>query len=67
MVAHALVAGIGAATGVEPRVEHVPEQLGDVQATFADISRAREELRWEPRVKLTAGLATVVDWVRANP
>jgi UDP-glucuronate 4-epimerase len=63
---HTLVAAIGAAAGVAPRVEHGPEQLGDVQATFADISRARAELGWEPRVTLTQGLATVVDWVRAN-
>jgi UDP-glucuronate 4-epimerase len=63
---HTLVAAIGAAAGIDPRVEHAPEQLGDVQATFADIARAREELGWEPRVKLTEGLATVVSWVKSS-
>ena len=63
---HTLVAAIGAAAGVDPKVQHAPEQLGDVQATFADIARAREELGWEPRVKLTEGLATVVSWVKSS-
>jgi UDP-glucuronate 4-epimerase len=40
--------------------------LGDVDATFADISRARGELKWEPRVPLEAGLGSVVTWVRDN-
>jgi UDP-glucuronate 4-epimerase len=41
--------------------------LGDVDATFADISRARAELGWEPRVSLADGLKSVVDWVREHP
>jgi UDP-glucuronate 4-epimerase len=41
--------------------------LGDVDATYADVSRARDELGWEPRVKLTEGLKTVVGWVREHP
>jgi UDP-glucuronate 4-epimerase len=40
--------------------------LGDVDATFADITRARTELSWEPRIKLEEGLATVVQWLRAE-
>ncbi len=44
-----------------------PFPLGDVDATFADITRAREELGWTPRMSLREGLATVLAWVRANP
>ena len=40
--------------------------LGDVDATFADITRAKSELGWEPRVKLEDGLATVVGWLKAE-
>jgi UDP-glucuronate 4-epimerase len=60
---HQLVAAIGSAAGITPQVQSAPEQLGDVQATFADIARAREELHWEPRVTLAEGLATVLAWV----
>jgi UDP-glucuronate 4-epimerase len=62
-----LVAAIGQAAGVEPIVESAPMPLGDVDATFAHISRAKAELSWEPRIGLLDGLRTVVNWVRANP
>jgi UDP-glucuronate 4-epimerase len=62
-----LVLAIGEAAGVEPIVEHAPQPIGDVDATFADLSRARVELGWEPRIRLREGLATVVRWVRDNP
>lgn len=61
-----LVASMGRATGNSPRIEHAPVPLGDVDATFADITRARAELDWSPRVRLDDGLATVVDWLRSS-
>jgi UDP-glucuronate 4-epimerase len=63
----ALVLAIGEAAGVEPVVEHAPQPIGDVDATFAEVSRARVELGWEPRVRLREGLETVVRWVLDNP
>lgn len=62
-----LVAAMGRATGRTVNVEHAPVPLGDVEATFADITRAREELGWSPRVKLEDGLATVVRWLESEP
>jgi UDP-glucuronate 4-epimerase len=62
-----LVREIGAAAGVEPVVQSAAVPLGDVDATFADIARARVELGWEPRVSLGDGLKSVVAWVRGNP
>jgi UDP-glucuronate 4-epimerase len=41
-----------------------PAQPGDVPATYADISRARELLGWEPRVGLDEGLARFGAWLR---
>ena len=43
-------------------IERLPPQPGDVRATFADISRARKELGYEPQVSLEEGLRTFVDW-----
>ena len=63
----ALIEGIGVASGKKPVIERAPVPLGDVDATFADIERARGELGWSPRVALDDGLKTVVDWVTANP
>jgi UDP-glucuronate 4-epimerase len=64
----ALVAALGRAAGVTPTtVAHGPVPRGDVDATFAENSKAREELGWSPRIPLDQGLKTVVAWVRENP
>jgi UDP-glucuronate 4-epimerase len=59
-----LVAAIGRAAAASPQVEHAPVPLGDVDATFADVSRAREEFGWEPRVGLDEGLESVIAWLK---
>jgi UDP-glucuronate 4-epimerase len=61
-----LVGALAGAAGTDARVEPAPVPLGDVEATFADITRARTELGWEPRVGLRDGLESVVAWVREN-
>ncbi len=62
-----LVRALGEIARVEPRVERSPVPLGDVEATFADVGRARTELGWHPTVGLREGLESVVDWVRDHP
>jgi UDP-glucuronate 4-epimerase len=62
-----LIREIGEAAGVEPIVEREPVPLGDVDATYADVTRARTELGWEPRIPLKDGLGTVLGWVREHP
>lgn len=59
-----LVERIAAGLGVEPRVRRLPPQPGDVERTWADIGRARQELGWEPRVGLEEGLACFLAWFR---
>lgn len=61
-----LVGAMAKASGRTPVVLREPIPLGDVDATFADITRAREELGWEPRVKLDDGLRTVVEWLESE-
>jgi UDP-glucuronate 4-epimerase len=63
----ALVHAIADAAGVEPIVTREPVPLGDVDATFADITRAGRELGWAPRISLGDGLKTVLRWVREHP
>ncbi len=63
----ALVELIGRAAGVKPTLQRGSVPLGDVDATFADITRARDELAWQPRVSLEEGLKSVVAWVTENP
>lgn len=61
-----LVAAMGRAASRTPEVRNDAVPLGDVDATFADISRAKAELGWSPQVRLDDGLATVVSWLRAE-
>jgi UDP-glucuronate 4-epimerase len=56
---------IAAGAGVNPVIERAPVPLGDVDATFADVARARLELGWTPRVPLHEGLQHVLAWVRS--
>jgi UDP-glucuronate 4-epimerase len=57
-----LVHGIAAELGVEAKVEMLPEQPGDVPITFADVTKAREMLGYEPKVPIREGLRRYVAW-----
>jgi UDP-glucuronate 4-epimerase len=61
-----LVAKIGAGLGKEPRIRKLPMQPGDVQRTWADISRAERELDWRPTVGFDDGLGIFLDWLAAQ-
>src|SRR5215213_6035113 len=62
-----LVAGLREASGDEGfEAEHAPERLGEIQRSCLDISRARDELGWAPRVGLADGLRVTLDAVRAQ-
>lgn len=45
-------------------IERLPDQLGDVPQTFADISKARHLLGYEPQISLAQGLQQYVAWWR---
>lgn len=45
----------------------LPAQPGDVPATHADISRARETLGWAPQVPFEEGIRRFCDWLLAQP
>ena len=46
--------------GVALRVVHLPDQMGDVPETRADLARARADLEYVPRVGLREGLERLV-------
>ena len=51
-----LIQTIGRVTGRTVRLEHLPIQAGDVERTFADLSRSRAELGYEPKTMLEEGI-----------
>jgi UDP-glucuronate 4-epimerase len=50
--------------GKPARVVGLPEQPGDVPITFADISRARQDLGYQPATPLAEGISRFVAWLR---
>ncbi len=61
-----LIELIASALGVEPKIEFLPVQPGDVTRTFADISKARRVLGYEPTVSIEEGIVDFVDWYRGK-
>ncbi len=55
---------IGSHPGTTLDVRYRDRQPGDVTHTYADVTRARNELGFEPRVGLEDGIAREVEWVR---
>jgi UDP-glucose 4-epimerase len=60
---NAVLQMIGRLTGRTPDVRREPAQKGDMRDTFADTSRARAELGFEPRHSLEEGLAAECEWM----
>jgi UDP-glucuronate 4-epimerase len=57
-----LVTMIAARLGRRAVVDLCPEQPGDVPVTFADISRARRELGYDPATPISEGLDRFIGW-----
>ena len=47
---------------VEPRIEYLPDQPGDVPITFADITKAGQLLNYSPQTPIRHGLKKFVAW-----
>ena len=54
------------ALGKKAVLDRQPMQPGDVPITFADISKARARLGYDPRFKIEQGIPLFVDWFKKN-
>ena len=61
-----LVAMIEKACGKTAVRHFMPPQPGDVPVTYADISRAREEIGYNPRTPIGRGVSLFVEWFLRN-
>jgi UDP-glucuronate 4-epimerase len=50
--------------GVEPKMEMLPMQPGDVPATYADISRIHAKLGYEPTIPIEVGVPAFAAWYK---
>lgn len=53
-------------TGKKALIKKMPMQPGDVNLTFADITKAKQLLGWQPTTSLEQGLRRFVSWYVAN-
>jgi UDP-glucuronate 4-epimerase len=58
-----LIEQLGAALGVAPVIDQKPLQPGDVTITYADVSKARELLGYDPHTLVVDGLARYAAWL----
>jgi UDP-glucose 4-epimerase len=62
---NALCVEISRVLGREVAVDHLPPRAGDIRHSLADISRAKELLGYEPRVRWEDGIAPTVEYLKA--
>jgi dTDP-L-rhamnose 4-epimerase len=63
-VAHALARGIG--VDIAPQMVN-QFRAGDIRHCYADISKIRRTLGYEPRVRFEEGVHELVAWIRQEP
>ncbi len=59
-----LISSIEGILGKKARINHLPDQAGDVPRTYADVTKARRLFGYSPVTPLQDGLRKYVDWVR---
>lgn len=61
-----MIETIGKALNKEPKIKQLPMQPGDVNRTFADISKAKRMLGYEPKISFEEGIQNFVEWYKKN-
>ena len=57
---------VGKTVGVEPVIDKMPMQAGDVNITYSDYSHAKEVLNYEPKIRIEEGIRRFVEWYKTN-
>ena len=57
---------IGQALGIEPKIKQLPMQPGDVDRTYADVSKAKTLIGYEPKTTFKEGIENFVKWYKEN-
>lgn len=52
--------------GVKAIIQQQPLQAGDVPQTFADISKAKKLLGYNPQTKIEEGIRRFTDWIKSS-
>jgi len=61
-----MIETIGKTLGITPKIEQLPMQPGDVDQTFADISKAKSLIGYNPKTSFETGIQNFVNWFHQN-
>ena len=61
-----LIKLIEGAFGKKANVEMLATQPGDVSITYADITKAKRMLKYQPKIKMEEGIKRFVEWYKAQ-
>lgn len=61
-----LISIIEKETGKKANIKKLPPQPGDVPLTYADISKAKKMLGYNPKVSIEQGVGKFVNWYKKN-
>lgn len=53
-------------SGSRPHVEYGADRFGDLRYFMCDISKAKQQLNWEPRIMPEQGISELLAWIRDN-
>ncbi|WP_421921119.1 GDP-mannose 4,6-dehydratase [Marinifilum sp.] len=55
---------IAETSGIKPIINRMPMQAGDVDQTYADITKAQNLIGYDPKVSFKEGMSFFVDWFK---
>ena len=61
-----MISIIAKVVGVEAKIKQLPMQPGDVERTFADVSKVRNLIGHEPKKLFEQGIKNFVEWYKEN-
>ena len=61
-----MIETIGRVLDIKPQIEQLPMQPGDVERTYADVSKAKELIGYEPKISFEQGIRNFVEWYKEN-
>jgi UDP-glucuronate 4-epimerase len=61
-----LIRLIEKAFGKKANIEMLEPQAGDVSITYADITKAKQMLKYQPKVEMREGIRRFVEWYKAQ-
>jgi UDP-glucuronate 4-epimerase len=61
-----LIREIEKATGKKAKIKHETNQPGDVDITYADISKAKKLLGYNPKTSISEGIKKFVEWYNSS-